>query len=109
MKTDPLSFTFAALTGWRLLRDRARREARVRWGATGGWPSSTLTGLDDCPHVTATLTEVRDRTDTSVHVELPAGISEDRVRELSAMGVRDGWRQTVDRLTAELARTSTTA
>jgi uncharacterized protein YndB with AHSA1/START domain len=72
-------------------------------------PSSTLTGLDDCPHVTATLTEVRDRTDTRVHVELPAGISEDRVRELSAMGVRDGWRQTVDRLTAELARTSTTA
>jgi hypothetical protein len=38
-----------------------------------------------------------------VTVELPRGISEDEARGWLAMGVREGWRDTVDRLAAALA------
>ena len=55
-----------------------------------------------------TLTKVRERTDMSVRVELPMSLSEDGVREWWSLGIRDGWRETVDRLAAALTRTSTT-
>ena len=87
------------------------------WGATGGWPELDADRLDESPLVTVTLTEVtersvvtgeagdevRERTEMSVRVELPAGLSEDRVREWLSLGIRDGWRQTVDRLASALA------
>jgi hypothetical protein len=59
--------------------------------------------------VTVTLTDVRERTEMSIHVELSASLSEDGVREWLSIGIRDGWRDTVDRLPAALASTSTTA
>jgi hypothetical protein len=37
--------------------------------------------------------------------QLPAHLSADRVQEWWSMGIRDGWRDTVDRLAAGLART----
>ena len=41
----------------------------------------------------------------TVHVELPAGLSEERRRRNgSPSGIRDGWRDTVDRLAVELER-----
>jgi uncharacterized protein YndB with AHSA1/START domain len=77
------------------------------WGATGGWPELDPDRLDDSPIVTVTLTSVRERTEMSVRVELPASLSEDRAREWLSLGIRDGWRDTVDRLAAALASTST--
>jgi uncharacterized protein YndB with AHSA1/START domain len=79
------------------------------WGATDGWPELDPDRLDDSPLVTVTLTEVDGRTEMTVRVELPAGLSEDRVREWLAIGIRDGWRQTVDRLAAALESTAISA
>ncbi len=42
----------------------------------------------------------------TVHVELPATLPEDGVPGWWSM-VRDGWRDTVDRLAVDLARTPT--
>jgi uncharacterized protein YndB with AHSA1/START domain len=72
------------------------------WGATGGWPELDLERLDDSPQVTVTLAEVDGRTEMSVHVELPAHLSEDDVRKWLSLGIREGWRDTVDRLAAAL-------
>jgi hypothetical protein len=54
------------------------------------------------------LSQAGGRTEMIVHVELPASLSEDRVQEWWSMGIRDGWRDTVDRLAAALASTPTT-
>jgi uncharacterized protein YndB with AHSA1/START domain len=74
------------------------------WGATDGWPKLDPDKLDDSPLVTVTFSQVRGRTELTVHVELPASFSEDQVQEWLSMGVRQGWRDTVDRLAAGLAR-----
>jgi uncharacterized protein YndB with AHSA1/START domain len=79
------------------------------WGATDGWPELDPERLDDSPLVTVTLTEVGGRTEITVRVDLPAGLSEDRVREWLAIGIQDGWRQTVDRLAAALESTAISA
>lgn len=78
------------------------------WGATGGWPELDPERLEDSPLVTVTLDEVSGRTEMNVHVELPAGLSEAAVQEWWSLGIRDGWRDTVDRLSAALTSTSTT-
>jgi uncharacterized protein YndB with AHSA1/START domain len=78
------------------------------WGATGGWPELDPERLDDSPLVTVILSRARGRTEMTVHVELPASVSEERVQEWWSMGIRDGWRDTVDRLAAALVTTSTT-
>jgi hypothetical protein len=36
-------------------------------------------------------------------LELPASLSPDQVQEWFSLGIRDGWRDTVDRLAAEFA------
>ena len=68
------------------------------WGATDGWPRLDLDRLDDSPLVTVVFRRVDGRTELTVHVELPAGLPADQVREWWSLGVRDGWRDTVDRL-----------
>jgi uncharacterized protein YndB with AHSA1/START domain len=89
-------------------REIVRDEKLVfAWGATDGWPKLDLDQLDDSPTVTVIFNHARGRTEMTVHVELPAGLSEDRVQEWWSMGIRDGWRDTVDRLAAALARTPT--
>jgi uncharacterized protein YndB with AHSA1/START domain len=75
------------------------------WGATDGWPELDQDHLDDSPLVTVTFSAVGGRTEMTVHVELPASLSDDRVQEWWSLGIRDGWRDTVDRLAARLART----
>jgi uncharacterized protein YndB with AHSA1/START domain len=77
------------------------------WGATGGWPSLDPDRLDDSPLVTVLLSQEGGRTAMTVHIELPASLSEDQVQEWLSLGIRDGWRDTVDRLAARLAPTST--
>jgi uncharacterized protein YndB with AHSA1/START domain len=72
------------------------------WGATDGWPKIDPERIDDSPLVTVTLTPAGERTELSVHVELPASLSEAEVEDWFSMGVRDGWRDTVDRLAVAL-------
>lgn len=72
------------------------------WGATDGWPQLELDRLDDSPLVTVTFEQIDDRTALTVHVEVPSGLPDDGLPGWWSMA-RDGWRDTVDRLAAELA------
>ncbi len=83
------------------------QKLQFAWGATDGWPKLDPDHLDDSPRVTVALSEVHGRTEMTVHVELPASLPDDGVPEWWSM-VRDGWRDTVDRLAAALASTSVT-
>ena len=74
------------------------------WGATDGWPELDPNNLDDSPLVTVTLSQSDGHTEMTVHVQLPPGLSEAEVRDLWAMGVREGWRDTVDRLAVSIGR-----
>ena len=76
------------------------------WGAVGGWPELDLDRLDESPLVVVTLTPVGEGTEMRVRVVLPESLSEEGLREWFAMGIRDGMRQTVDRLAAALRSTS---
>jgi uncharacterized protein YndB with AHSA1/START domain len=76
------------------------------WGATDGWPTLDPDRLDKSPQVTVLLSQADGRTDMVVHVELPASLAEEGLEEWWSK-VRDGWRDTVDRLAAGLARTTT--
>jgi len=83
------------------------RKLVFAWGATGGWPELDPERLDESPTITVTL-EVRDgRTEMCVHFELPAGLSDDEVEHWLSLGVRNGLRDTVDRLAARLAPAAT--
>jgi uncharacterized protein YndB with AHSA1/START domain len=85
-------------------REIVRDEKLVfAWGATDGWPELDHDRLDESPLVTVTFSQVGTRTEMTVHVELPASMPRDRVEQWWSMGVREGWRDTVDRLAAELA------
>jgi uncharacterized protein YndB with AHSA1/START domain len=76
------------------------------WGAADGWPELDPDRLDDSPQVTVLLSRADEQTEMVVHVELPAALSEEGVQEWWSLGVRDGWRDTIDRLAAALARSS---
>jgi uncharacterized protein YndB with AHSA1/START domain len=73
------------------------------WGATDGWPELDPERLDESPLVTVALSESGGRTQMTLCVELPAGLSSEEVQEWFSLGVRDGWRDTVDRLASALA------
>ncbi len=75
------------------------------WGATDGWPQLDVDRLDDSPRVTVTFDRIDERTALTVHVEVPASLPDDGVPGWWSMA-RDGWRDTVDRLAAELAATA---
>jgi hypothetical protein len=60
--------------------------------------------LDDSPRVTVRPSRAADATELTVHVELPASLPDDGVWSHA----RDGWRDAVDRLVAELAARSVT-
>jgi uncharacterized protein YndB with AHSA1/START domain len=76
------------------------------WGAPGGWPELDPERLDESPLVTVTLAETRGRTQMTVHVELPATLAGTGMPEGWFGHIRQGWRDTVDRLAAALAATS---
>ena len=79
------------------------------WGATDGWPKIDPERLDESPLVTVTLSQISGKTEMTVHVELPASISEAEVHDLLSLGIQNGWHDTVDRLAAKFASTSVTA
>jgi len=68
------------------------------WGAVGGWPELDPERLDESPLVTVALSEVGGRTQLTLCMELPASLSPEQVEEWFSLGIRDGWRITVDRL-----------
>jgi uncharacterized protein YndB with AHSA1/START domain len=68
------------------------------WGATDGWPELDPERLDESPLVTVSLSEVGGRTQMTLCMELPANLSPEQVEEWFSLGIRDGWRTTVDRL-----------
>jgi uncharacterized protein YndB with AHSA1/START domain len=70
------------------------------WGATDGWPELDPERLDESPLVTVSLSEVGGRTQMTLCMELPANLSPEQVEEWFSLGIRDGWRITVDRLAA---------
>ena len=72
------------------------------WGATDGWPELDPERLDESPLVTVVLSEVDGRTPMTLCMELPASLSQKQVQEWFEMGIRDGWRDTVDRLVSSL-------
>jgi uncharacterized protein YndB with AHSA1/START domain len=76
------------------------------WGATDGWPTLDPHDLDASPLVTITLSELGDRTEMTLHVEVPAHLPDDDVPGWWSMA-EGGWRDTVDRLEAKLERTAT--
>lgn len=85
-------------------REIVRDEKLVfNWGATGGWPELDLERPEESPLVTVSMKEVAGRTEMSVRVQLPEGISEAQAQEWLSRGIREGWRVTVDRLATELA------
>ena len=71
------------------------------WGATDGWPRLDLANLDESPQVTIVLVGNAERTEMSVHVELPADLPDDGVPGWWPM-VRGGMQDTVDRLAVVL-------
>jgi uncharacterized protein YndB with AHSA1/START domain len=76
------------------------------WGAVGGWPELDPDRLDDSPLVTVTLDWSGGRTEMTVHVELPAGFSDEGMPEGWFGHIRTGWRDTVDRLADVVAAAS---
>ena len=73
------------------------------WGAVGGWPDLDLENLGASPLVTVSLADDGDGTALTLTVELPAHLSEEEARTWLTLGIRDGWRDTVDRLAAVYA------
>jgi uncharacterized protein YndB with AHSA1/START domain len=76
------------------------RKLVFSWGATGGWPELDPDRLDDSPLVTVTFEQSGSRTEMTLVCELPASLSGADVEKWFAYGIRDGWRQTVNRLAA---------
>lgn len=76
------------------------------WGAVDGWPKIDLDHPDDSPVVTVTLNEFGERgekTEMIFRLALPEHLSDERIREWFANGIRDGWSETLDRLVAHAA------
>jgi uncharacterized protein YndB with AHSA1/START domain len=73
------------------------------WGAVDGWPELDPDRLGDSPLVTVTLAPAGEGTEMSVRVELPEGVARECLREWWPLAIRNGWRDTVDRLADALA------
>jgi uncharacterized protein YndB with AHSA1/START domain len=78
------------------------------WGAAGGWPELDPDRLDESPLVTVTLTQLGGRTEMTLQVELPETFAADAERRGWFDHIAAGWRDTVERLAAELAAAATT-
>lgn len=71
------------------------------WGAIDGWPELDPSDPSTVPTVTIDLAEDgQDRTQMSVHVRLPEGISDEEAAHWFGLGIQAGWADTVDRLVA---------
>ena len=73
------------------------------WGAVDGWPEVDRDHLDDCPLVTVTLNELGEQTEMIFQVALSEQMADEQVREWLAIGMREGWSDTIDRLVTNFA------
>lgn len=73
------------------------RKLVFNFGAVGGWPDLS-TGLDDALLVTLQFNPVANGTEMVCRLEVPPHVSDEKAREWFAMGIEEGWTQTVDRL-----------
>jgi uncharacterized protein YndB with AHSA1/START domain len=74
------------------------------WGAVDGWPSIDPDEPGDNPIVTVLLKDLGDATEMTCHFGFADDVTEERIQEWFALGVRSGWTQTVDRLGPYLLR-----
>jgi len=72
------------------------------WGALDGWPELDVEDLDDLPVATIQLNEVDGGTEMVAHFGFADSLSDQRVAEWLAMGVREGWTDTLSRIDAEV-------
>lgn len=78
------------------------------WGATDGWPLIVRDRPDDSPVVTVDLHELGDKTEMVLTTALPAHLSQDELAGWFALGIRDGWSRTLQRLLVSFPLPSTT-
>lgn len=76
------------------------------WGAVDGWPGINSERPDDNPVVTITLNDLGEKTEMIFQVALSEHMSDERVHEWLATGMRDGWRETIDRLVTAFAHST---
>jgi uncharacterized protein YndB with AHSA1/START domain len=74
------------------------------WGAVGGWPELDVDHPEKNPIVTITLNEIGEQTEMVFRMDLPDGLSDQQVRDWFALGIRDGWAVTIDRLVTSFAK-----
>ncbi len=74
------------------------RRLVIAWGAVDGWPRLDPARLDETPQIVVQLEPDGEGTRMRASLEFPAHFDDRRIGEWRALGVEDGWRQTVDRL-----------
>lgn len=68
------------------------------WGAVGGWPALDPDRPEDGPVVTITLHDRGEQTEMELVTAFPPRLSQDELEAWYALGIRDGWSQTLYRL-----------
>lgn len=91
------------VTGGVYVEVREPEKLVFRWGAVDGWPRLDPERPDDALLVTVRLEERDGVTEMSFHVEMPGHFDDGEVSRWLAMGIVDGWAQTIDRLATQLA------
>lgn len=68
------------------------------WGAVDGWPSIDPDQPGDNPTVTVLLKDLGDATEMTFQVTFADDVTDERIQEWFALGIRRGWAETLDRL-----------
>jgi uncharacterized protein YndB with AHSA1/START domain len=71
------------------------------WGAVDGWPELDPDRPEDSPLVTVTFSPTGRATELRLNVKLPEGAARDRLGGFWPHAIRNGWGDTVDRLTGQ--------
>ncbi|NNC12345.1 SRPBCC domain-containing protein [Planctomonas sp. JC2975] len=88
--------------GGRYLELVPGRRIVFEWGVRGGWPDLDAIPAEQRVHCTVALAPVGDGSQTE-HVftcAFPAGMSDEEIASWVAVGMREGWAATIERLTA---------
>ena len=68
------------------------------WGVTGGWPDYDPERPQDVPLCTVTLKDLGEATEMIFHVGFSGDTDESVIRNWFALGFKEGFTQTVDRI-----------
>lgn len=86
-------------TGGRFLEIDPPNHLRFIWGADDGWPD-----FDDGLIVDVDLVPSGEQTDMTFTLSFDDHVSDERAAEWFAMGIEQGWSDTIDRLVEKYAR-----